>query len=111
MGGGPSCCWPLPPLAIFQALTSVYQRPLYSRLSILIEAVILSPTLILFSSAFSPQSDKHTFFGNCPGVSIINSCFFHTPFFPWPVCRGKRLTTVPVISIVVIDSCVNNFNL
>lgn len=87
--------------AIFQARTSVYHRPLYSRLSILTEAVIFSPMLSRFSSTFSPHKERHTFLGYWPGVSMMNSCFFQTPFFPCPVCRGNKATTVPLISIAI----------
>lgn len=84
----------------FQAFTSVYQRPLYSRLSTSKEIVSIVPAFKRDSLILSPQMDTQTFFGYWSPVSTIISCFFHWPFLPFPVCNGSTWMSLAVNCIV-----------
>ena len=84
----------------FHAFTSVYQRPLYSRLSTSIETSRFSPCWILNSSILSPQTIKQIFLGYWASVSKINSCLRHSPLADCPDFSGNSSIIFPEISNV-----------
>jgi len=90
----------LPCRETFHAFTSVYQRPLYSRLSISIETLRFSPCWILKSSILSPQTIKQIFLGYWASVSKINSCLRHSPLADCPDFSGNSSMIFPEISKV-----------
>jgi len=97
-------CEPLPSLPCrdtFHAFTSVYQRPLYSRLSTSIETSRLSPCWILNSSILSPQAMKQTFLGYWASVSKMYSCLRHSPLADCPDLTGNISIIFPETSKVI----------
>ena len=90
----------LPLRETFHAFTSVYHRPLYSRLSISIQTSRLAPCWILNSSILSPQTIKQTFLGYWTSVSKINSCLRHPPLADCPDFSGNSSMIFPEISKV-----------
>ena len=90
--------------SIFHARTFVYQRLLYSRDSMLMDAVTCSP--MPGGSTLSPQISMQIDFGYLSSsVCSMNSCFVHVPDLPSPDWGSSSSVTVPVIFRSVMCLC------
>ncbi len=89
-------------ISAFHARMSVYQRPLYSRLSMSKLTVAVWPTLSTILSALSPKQVKCTLRGYVSCVSSTYSFFFHAlPERETPYTSGRAAMILPVISIFI----------